>query len=376
MPHPVRLAPQILATTALLAWGLVPAELASGTPLRVREVLRNDLPSRPDYDRMERGYYEQILAPGRRLDAPTQAAQAGSAAVKHGRLTLPVADVREFVLRPGLVFDPGRRIPWSTNTHGMRDRPYALVKPPGTLRIALVGDSIAAGWGVGDGEGFEPRLERSLDAQSRASGGPAVEILNFAVPGHSPGQRWSHFAEVGWAFTPDLVVYEATTADPGWDERRLRVLLERGVGFDAPVYRDVLASVGLGPGLTSDDYKERLRPLRWELLAGIYQAAVADCQSRGVLAVWVLIPRVGKPIDPADRRRMIDLAHASGFATVIDACDSYDGADASTLAVAPDDYHPNAIGHARIAARLEPALKAALPSPVGRADANPGAQPR
>src|SRR5205823_5067020 len=117
---------------------------------------------------------------------------------------LVVADVREFVLKPSLAIEhDGAR--WSTNALGMRDREYATAKPPKTFRIALVGDSIAAGWGVGDGEGFEPVLERRLDARSRASGGPAVEVLNFAVPGHGPGQRWEHFTRVGWTTAPDLV---------------------------------------------------------------------------------------------------------------------------------------------------------------------------
>src|SRR5829696_3168022 len=57
MPQPSSLTPQLLATAAILAWGLSPAGEASGMPSRVRETLRCDLLSRADYERMERGYY-------------------------------------------------------------------------------------------------------------------------------------------------------------------------------------------------------------------------------------------------------------------------------------------------------------------------------
>lgn len=351
---PSRPAHHLVATSVLLAFGLVPVGPASGTPTRVREALRNDLPSRADVERMERGYYEQLL------DAAPQPGAAGAAlaghaepvGVEHGRLALSVGDVREHVLRPDMRLDPGRRIPWSTNAHGMRDRAYPVAKPAGTVRIALAGDSIAAGWGVDDGEGFEPRLERALDARSRAAGGPAVEVLNFAVPGHGPGQRWSHFSRTGWAFAPDLVVYEATAADAGWDERRLRLLLARGVGFDAPVYRETLAAAGVRPGLDAGAYKRLLKPLRSTLLEGVYRAAAAECRSRGVPAVWVLIPRVGKPADPAERRRLAGLARSAGFTQVVDACDAFAGSDPADLAVGPHDFHPNAEGHAMIARAL------------------------
>ena len=146
---------------------------------------------------------------------------------------------------------------WSTNELGMRDRPYAVSKPAGTFRIAMTGDSIGVGLGVSDGRGFEPILERWLDEQSRRRGGPAVEILNFAVPGRSPGQRWDHFQKVGWATNPDLVLFEATPADIGWDQRRLAELLPRGIGWDSPLYGDILTHIrgpagrderGLRPG--------------------------------------------------------------------------------------------------------------------------------
>ena len=54
------------------------------------------------------------------------------------------------------------------------------------------------------------------------------------------------------------------------------------------------------------------------------------------------------------------MARAAGFARVVDASDAYDGLDAARLAVEPDDFHPNADGHARLAHGLDEAL-AALP---------------
>ena len=36
--------------------------------------------------------------------------------------------------------------------------------------------------------------------------------------------------------------------------------------------------------------------------------------------------------------------------------DAYDGLDPAGLAVEPDDFHPNAAGHARLARRLDRAL--------------------
>lgn len=360
-----RLAPSALGLVALLVWGILPGDLASGTPLRIREVLRNDLPSRADLEQMERGYYEQLadsshqirdLSGSHALDSQKSGGTPDAATGENERLTHRVADVREFVLKPNIVRDPERHIPWSTNPYGMRDQNYDVNKPANTYRIALAGDSIATGWGVDDHEGFEPRLEKVFDERSRAAGGPSVQFLNFAVPGHGPGQRWTHFSQSAWAFSPDLVIYEATPADIGWDERRLRGNLTRGIGFDAPVYRAVLESAGIRPGLSPEVYRGALKPLRWDLLANVYRVAARECQSHGVPCLWVLIPRVGKPIDPSDRRRLLALARESGFAAVIDASDVYDGADPHTLAVSPTDFHPNAQGHARIAQALGQAL--------------------
>ena len=245
-------------------------------------------------------------------------------------------------------------------------------KLPGTFRVALLGDSIAAGWGVPDGRNFESLAEVAWDEASKAGGGPAVEVWNFAVPGHAPGQRLEHFRRIGGPSNPDLLIYEATPADLGWDGRRLRGLLPIGLGFDAPQYRDALTTAGARPGGDFDGYDRLLRPHRWAILEGVYRTIVADCRARGVRSAWVLLPRIGRAIEPGERDRLLRLARAAGFDAVFDLTDAYEGLDSSTLAVAADDHHPNALGHARLAARLLEAfasrpdlLPIATPPPAG-----------
>jgi hypothetical protein len=342
-----------LAVALLLAWGLAPTGLAPGWTGRVREALRSDLRNAADTERLERGYYEALADAGRRLDRP---ASAEASPTDFGPLTLPVADVREYVLRPN-VSARHRGASWSTNARGMRDRDYPIDRPANTYRIAMAGDSIGAGWGVDDGRGFEPTWERTLDAWSRVSGGPAVEILNHAVPGHAPGQRWEHFRREGWPSRPDLVLFQGTPADFGWDDRKLRSLLPRGIGWDAHSYQDGLLRSGARPGGDEESYKLALRPHREAMLAGVYRAVADDCRSRGVPGVWLLLPRVGKPVPAADRDRLVGLARSAGFARIVDLSDAFDGLDPAGLAIGPDDFHPNADGHARLAEQIDAHLR-------------------
>jgi lysophospholipase L1-like esterase len=297
---------------------------------------------------MERGYYETLTDTGRRLD---QASVPRAAPTDFGPLTLPVADVREYVLKPG-VSVKHRGATWTTNSRGMRDREYALEKPEGMVRVALAGDSIGAGWGVEDGQGFEPTWERRLNQDQ-----PPVEVWNHAVPGLAPGQRWEHFTREGWASKPDLVVFQGSPADFGWDDRKLRSLLPKGIGWDVSAYQDAFKIAKIKPGGDEDLYKNALRPHREAILAGVYRTVADDCRSRGVASVWLLLPRVGKAAPLADRLKLVELAKQAGFSKVVDLSDTFDGLDPAKLAIGPDDFHPNAQGHARLAERLDEATR-------------------
>jgi lysophospholipase L1-like esterase len=355
---------QLIVTLAILACGLLPARLSGERPARLRDSLKSNLLNRVDLERIERGYYEQLIAPSRRLDDLADIPDVRLRGSPSGTWSVPledspllrrVDDVRELALKlDDDTFKKGVR--WRTNSLGMRDRPYTIAKPARTFRIVLVGDSIGAGWGVDVEQRFESILERNWNARSRGASGLAVEIVNCAVPGQSPGQRWCHFSQVGWPMNPDMLIYESTASDVGWDERRLRYLLARGIGWDTPVYREVLERSRVERFGSPDDFKRALKPRHWEILEGVYQTATADCRQAGVPAVWVLVPRVGRPNDGPDQRALVKAARTAGFTRIVDVSDAYDGLDPAELSVEPDDFHPNAMAHDRLARWLDRAL--------------------
>ena len=153
--------------------------------------------------------------------------------------------------------------------------------------------------------------------------GLAVEIINCAVPGHSPGQRWYHFSQVGWPMKPDLVIYESTAADVGWDERRLRFLLARGLGWDSPDLprrartsaassRSAAPTSTSGPCGPGTGRSSRASTRRWPPTAG---ARRADRLGAGS-------PRRAAE-RRADQRALIETARAAGFSRIVDVTDAY-----------------------------------------------------
>jgi hypothetical protein len=364
MDHDSKKSWRLIAILLILVCGLVPTRTSTSGPFRVRASLTSNLFNRSDLERVEQGYYEQLVDFGQRLDdladLPTlrlrgRIGNNGLVPVDAAPLVIRIDDLREVVLKRGATVEQAGA-QWRTSALGVRDRWYPTKKSDGTFRIVLVGDSIAAGWGVNVEDRFESILERCWDARAKKASGQSVEIIDCAVPGHSPGQRWYHFTQIGWPMQPDMVICESSAADVGWDERRLRFLLPRGIGWDSPLYHDALTRTGVEPLGSPDDYKRALRPHHLEILAGVYCAMVDDCHAHGVPIIWFLVPRVGRKIDDHDRRALNRLAFRAGFSHLIDVTDTYDNIDPGRLAIGEGDFHPNSIGHAHLARRLDSAF--------------------
>lgn len=92
-----------------------------------------------------------------------------------------------------------------TNSHGLREREFALEKKPGTKRILFIGDSVTFGTGVDAGWRFSDFTGRALDEN--------VEVINAGVPGYGNDQELIYYETLAARLHPDVVVLTVTMAN-------------------------------------------------------------------------------------------------------------------------------------------------------------------
>jgi hypothetical protein len=99
--------------------------------------------------------------------------------------------------RPGARF-ASAGVTVSINERGCRGRPVAPERRARRTRIVLLGDSIAFGLGVNDGETFAGLLDAPAAGR---------EVVNLAVQGYGPDQSLLRLEREGPSYRPDLVVF-------------------------------------------------------------------------------------------------------------------------------------------------------------------------
>ncbi len=87
------------------------------------------------------------------------------------------------------------------SSQGLRDREFAIPKPPGTRRILLLGDSVVYGVGVPRDATLSRALENALSSR-----GHEVEVVNSGCHGWSTYNQLHFYRDHGHAFGADLVV--------------------------------------------------------------------------------------------------------------------------------------------------------------------------
>lgn len=321
----------------------------------------------------QRGYYEQLDSPSR-LSAELWRVEATRPTNWERLHETPVHRKRsDFLARDLTPAMSGRfhdRL-FSTNRWGMRDREYALEKPSGTIRIAILGPSHVMGSGVADGETFEAVLEARLNQSGgRAS---AYEVLNFGVGDYSLLQELALLDERVLAFQPDVVLI---TNSPIIDQpisKHLRQVIERGAAIPYEDLRSILAEAGVPPDRSHGfpvpfsmlrrlaresnvavrmpwwEANVRLQKRMSDIITWALQHIAETSRRAGATPAYVALDVVRElPRDPAP---VLKRAKQTGF-VVLDLLDVYDGLDPAALRVAEWDNHPNASGHQLIADRL------------------------
>ncbi|MCG3133781.1 MAG: hypothetical protein HMLKMBBP_01037 [Planctomycetes bacterium] len=105
-----------------------------------------------------------------------------------------------WINRRGQAWDPERRI----DEHGLvRVRPITEAKPPGTVRVAVVGDSVGAAPYLAE----DDRLSTQLEFRLAAALGKPVEAPNFCVNGYDAIQAARTVERRVPAFAPDAVLF-------------------------------------------------------------------------------------------------------------------------------------------------------------------------
>ena len=121
---------------------------------------------------------------------------------------------RGWALRPGAFgFVIGERVMWlNINSDGLRDREHDRVKPPGTVRIAVLGDSYMEAANVPMKQMFTSQLEARL-----AGCRPAAEVINFGVTAYGITQEWLTYRLHATKYQPAIVVLAIYTANDMFD---------------------------------------------------------------------------------------------------------------------------------------------------------------
>jgi len=91
------------------------------------------------------------------------------------------------------------------NSFGMREREVCLSKPPGVVRIAMLGDSMTEALHVDRKQTFTGLLENKLNAGSEKKN---AEVLNFGVSSYYLPQKYLRLKHLALGFQPDLAIIE------------------------------------------------------------------------------------------------------------------------------------------------------------------------
>ncbi len=278
--------------------------------------------------------------------------------IRRGRLQLSA--------NPRLVFEPVPGFTASTtsdfeeylgggNRLGYRDQDHALEKKAGTLRVVVLGDSIAAGYGV---ERFEEMFPAILGERLRGAG-LSVEILNFGVTGYNTGQEIETLRARALAFAPDivLVAYCHNDREPP-DPRLLEALREahrkspavpathaQHLLVKSALYRflrySAFAPKGagwLGPGTTGagDTVEASLREL-----AGLAR----ENRFEVLLAVFPVLPKIYDPAYAEAHDQLERWAAELSF-THLDLRPAFRACRAAgARRLGLDLFHPSPVGH-------------------------------
>jgi hypothetical protein len=290
------------------------------------------------------------------------------------------SDDREllYVTRPGYTRD-GVRI---SEAHGiLRPDDVEVSKPRGTVRISVVGDSIAAGHPLRSGPTppFAFQLEQRLNASADS---PRAQVLLFAADGYGTLQEARLLETEIAPFAPDALVVAYCLNDPS-NSYTPTVWFLDDPGPTSYLLDLVRRRVGLTPSELSPAHPRYTHgTVDWGALyrtdgaawAGVERALTrieAFARHHQEPVLFVLFPLLLTGQEPPEERARVERMYEQVRAAAVghgfhflDLREAYAGHPAAEIRFLPDDpIHPGALGHTLAAEAIHAALvsKSLLP---------------
>lgn len=251
----------------------------------------------------------------------------------------------------------------TTNRWGMRDQDYALDKPAGTMRVAMMGPSFTMGSGVGDSETYDAYLEPQLNAG--AAPGKHYEVMNFGVAAYSLLHQVRMLDDRVYKFHPDVVVLTDGRQPDGPVIRHVTHALADGTIKAYPELAEIVARAGVVdyPG---NGFPVPTNPLRKTAQAVGFKARMPErevvlrlAENVDTVIAWAMhhaadqarahgaIPVYVDGMFPVDTMiadsPMLKSAREAGF-VVIKLSSIFEGLPRNDLRIGSWDNHPNAKG--------------------------------
>ena len=258
-------------------------------------------------------------------------------------------------------FDEANQVVGAINSRGFRGPERDPDKPPGTERIAVIGDSFTLGIGVRDEDTLPACLEAIL-----TSAGADVEVLNFGLSGANAHDYAGLLENRALGYEPDVVILVLFLNDAGQASTtsllnsprcfgRLRRLsrLANAVGeiVERPaVHRELVERYTCAYSDSSEG---------WLVMQEALESASLTCSERGCRLLVALYPVLYR----LDERYPFESVHdrirafcESRDLEFIDLRGAFDGCRGPELWVHRLDQHPNEVAHKRAGELLGAAL--------------------
>lgn len=164
------------------------------------------------------------------------------------------------------------------NRDGLRGPEVPMAKPPGTVRIAVLGDSFTEALHVPYEQSFCAVAERELNHCS-ALGNRRAQVIDFGVSGYGTAQELLTLREKVWRYSPDIVVLAMCTGNDVSDNSSA---LDTDSWLNGERCRPYFAHRG-GELVETTEFRDSILPHLW-------------CRSNFALRESAIVRVIGDPI--------------------------------------------------------------------------------